>query len=404
MSKRLKIYLGILIALILIAISVQMSKPTPIDWRETYDERQTNPYDLKIFHKELARTLEDGKIKNIYRSPYEFFNGKYDWETYTYKIKGSYVHISPDFYTDEASLNELLDFASEGNTIFLSTHEMPRYLKDSLGFSTKYEYQVSTKATLSFANRNLRDNEISYETGMKNIHFSKIDTLTTTPLGYQKFDNDSIYTNFIKVPHGDGSFLLHTQPAVFTNFHLLKDDHYKYSEGILGYLPDADIFFDSAYRVVDGKGDGKRDSSLRFILSEPALRWAWYLSLLFLLIFILFNVKRKQRIVKIVDPLENTTVDFTKTIGNLFYETKDHENVVRKKITYFLEHLRTEYLMNTQVLDEKFITRLRQKSGKPIEEIERLVKLLNILKKKIHFDQNDVLMITKAIENFRKKK
>ncbi|MBC8753814.1 DUF4350 domain-containing protein [Kordia sp. YSTF-M3] len=402
MSKRLKIYIGILVVIIIVAMSAEMSKPAIIDWRETYNERQTRPYDLRVFHKELATILDKGAIKNIYRTPYEYFNGKYDWETYTYKIQGSYVNISPEFYTDESSLNELLDFASEGNTIFISTHEMPRYLKDSLGFSTKYDYKVSTEATLSFANRNLDNNEISYEKGIKNIYFSKIDTLTTTPLGHQKFDTDSIYTNFIKVPVGDGSFLLHTQPVAFTNFHLLKDDHYKYSEGILSYIPNKDVFFDSPNKI--RTGEGTSDSSLRFILEQPALRWAWYLALLSLLIFILFNVKRKQRIVKIVDPLQNTTVDFTKTIGNLFYETKDHQNVVHKKITYFLEHLRTEYLMNTQVLDEKFSTRLRQKSGKSKEEIDRLVKLINILKKKIYFDQNDVLNITKAVENFRKKK
>jgi len=402
MSKRLKIYIGILVVIIIIAMSAEISKPTPIDWRETYNERQTNPYDLQIFHKELAAILDTASVKNIYRTPFEYFKGKYDWDSYEYKIEGSYIHISPDFYADEASLNELLDFAWEGNTIFISTHEMPWYLKDSLKFSTKYDYQISTKATLSFANRNLRSNEITIEQGVKNIYFTKIDTLNTTVLGYQKLDTDSIYTNFIKIPVGNGSFLLHTQPVAFTNFHLLKDDHYKYSEGVLGYIPNKDVFFDSPNKI--RTGEGTSDSSLRFILDQPALRWAWFLALLFLAIFILFNVKRKQRIVKIVNPLENTTVDFTKTIGNLFYETKDHENVVRKKITYFLEYLRTEYLMDTQVLDEKFSKRLREKSGKSKEDIERLVKLINILQKKINFDQNDVLNITKVIENFRKKK
>lgn len=402
MSKKLKIYLGILIVILIALASIQISKPTPIDWRETYNERQRKPYDLQIFHKELATVLKDGKIKNIYRTPAEYFKEKYDWDTYTYKIKGSYMYINPNYYTDEASINELLDFASEGNTLFISTEKMPRYLRDSLGFSTEYEYQDYKKTTFSFANKNLHNNEISFEKGVKNIHFSRIDTLTTIPLGYQKFDTDSLYTNFIKIPVGRGSLLLHTQPIAFTNFHLLKEDHYKYSEGILAYIPNEDVFFNSPNKI--RSGEGVSDSRLRFIMEQPALRWAWFLALASLFIFILFNVKRKQRIVKIVEPLQNTTVDFTKTIGNLFYETKDHENVVRKKITYFLEYLRTDYFMDTQILDEKFITRLRQKSGKSQEEIERLVKLINILKKKIYFDQNDVINITKVIENFRKKK
>ena len=170
----------------------------------------------------------------------------------------------------------------------------------------------------------------------------------------------------------------------------------------MAYIPNEDVFFDSANKIANAQSP-LSDSRFRFIESQPALRWAWYLALLFLAIFILFNIKRKQRIVKVIKPLENTTLDFTKTIGNLFYETKDHQNVVHKKITYFLEYLRTEYFMDTQVLDEKFCKRLHQKSGKSLEETEQLIKLVKILKKKLFFDEYDVIRITAAIEKFRKK-
>ncbi|WP_298424494.1 DUF4350 domain-containing protein [uncultured Kordia sp.] len=399
MSKTLKIYIGVLVVIIIVAMSIESSKPVTIDWTETYNERHTKPYGLKILHKEFSNLFDKASVKNIRNTPYEYFNAKYDWDTYKYTVEGSYISINPYYYTDESSLNELLDFASEGNTIFMSTHEIPRYIQDSLGFRTKYDYKLSTEAELGFSNYNLKHNVISFEKGIKNIYFSEIDTLTTIPLGYQKFSNDSIYTNFIKIPVGDGTFLLHTQPVVFTNFHLLKDEHYKYAEGVLGYIPNKDIYFDSQNKY----GVDESNSPLRFILSEPALRWAWFLSLLTLLVFILFNVKRKQRIVKIINPLENTTVDFAKTIGNLFYETKDHENVVRKKITYFLEHLRNEYLMNTQALDERFVKRLALKSGKKQEDIFELISLIIKLKKKVHFQEQDVLNITKAIERFHKK-
>jgi hypothetical protein len=107
--------------------------------------------------------------------------------------------------------------------------------------------------------------------------------------------------------------------------------------------------------------------------------------------------------VNIINPLQNTTLDFTKTIGNLFYETKDHKNVVQKKITYFLEHLRNEYLMDTQNLDETFVKRLALKSGKEIDETQQLIKLINQLKRKVYFEEKDVLDITKAVERFHKK-
>lgn len=399
MSKTLKIYIGLLIVIIFVAMSIESSKPVTIDWSETYNERHSKPYGLKVLYEEFTNLFDEVSIKKIRNTPYEYFNAKYNWDEYKYTIEGTYVSIHPYFYTDESSLNELFDFASEGNIVFMSTHEIPHYIQDSLGFKTKYDYQVETKAEFSFSNDNLWNNSVSFEKGIKNIHFTEIDTLTTIPLGYQKFSSDSIYTNFIKVPVGDGAFLLHTQPVAFTNFHLLKDEHHKYAEGVLGYLPNRNIFFDSPNKY----GVEESSSPLRFILSQPPLRWAWFISLLTLLVFILFNVKRKQRIVKIINPLENTTLDFTKTIGNLFYETKDHENVVRKKITYFLEHIRNDYLMDTQVLDEVFIKRLALKAGKDKDEIEDLISLIIKLKKKVHFQEYDVLNITEAIERFNKK-
>ncbi|WP_298518488.1 DUF4350 domain-containing protein [uncultured Kordia sp.] len=405
MSKRLKIYLGILIAIIISVTFIEVSQPTVIDWRETYNEKETNPYDLEVFYKELGIIVYDGEIKNIYRTPYEFFNDEYDWKKYEYKIEGTYMNITPDFLVDPSSIHEMLDFAAEGNTVFISAKEMPRYLRDSLGFSIKHEPRIVSEATFTFANSRLANHHVTYKKGISNVFFSYIDTLTTTVLGYQKFKEDpkkKTYTNFIQIPIGKGSFLLHTQPATFTNYYLLKDNYHKYTEGVLAYIPNDDIFFDSPNKIQSADGTNN-DSRFRFIDSQPALRWAWYLSLVFLTIFILFNIKRKQRIVKVIKPLENTTVDFTKTIGNLFYETKDHQNVAHKKITYFLEYLRTEYFMDTQVLDEKFCKRLHQKSGKSLEETERLIKLVKILKKKLFFDENDVIRITDAIEKFRKK-
>jgi hypothetical protein len=52
-------------------------------------------------------------------------------------------------------------------------------------------------------------------------------------------------------------------------------------------------------------------SPMRFILNNPPLRYAWYLLLLGLLIFVLFNAKRKQRIVPVIEPLKNTSLDLS---------------------------------------------------------------------------------------------
>jgi hypothetical protein len=70
---------------------------------------------------------------------------------------------------------------------------------------------------------------------------------------------------------------------------------------------------------------------LRFILSNPALKYAWWVLLGGLALFIFFNAKRKQRIVPIVEPLKNNSVDFVKSIGNLYLQEGDFHDMMSKK-------------------------------------------------------------------------
>jgi len=121
------------------------------------------------------------------------------------------------------------------------------------------------------ANSKVSSKKYKLMEGVSNNFFSKIDTLNTTVLGCQ--NGDSTRINFIKVQYRNGSFLLHTQPTAFTNFHLLKKDHFEYAEQVLSYLPKTDLF----WYTKNQNGALISDSPMRYILSQSALKWAWYL-------------------------------------------------------------------------------------------------------------------------------
>ena len=245
-----------------------------------------------------------------------------------------------------------------------------------------------------FANKNGNQTKSQFNIGASTSYFNKIDTLNTIVLGYQEV-NKKKYINFIKVAHRQGFFYLHTQPACFTNYHLLKDNHSKYTENVVSYIPKGKLL----WFVKDQNGEIASDSPMRFILSQPALKWAWLLSLIGILVFMIFNAKRRQRVVPIITPLPNTTLDFTKTIGNLYYQEGDHQNIVDKKIIYFLERIRNEYLIDTSILDDNFIKKLHQKSGKKLEDIEKVVRLINYQRKSYNQSiEEDLIEINNAIE------
>ena len=394
MNKSLKIYIVILVLILALVIAMDVSKPKPINWEPTYGVNDKIPFGLYILNQELGK-MTGQKVTKIEQSPYEYFESQYDYDTLVnnYKVKGTFLNISDYGNIDETSAQEILYFISHENTAFLSMKKFPETLLDSLKISMDADYKYSDKIYNWLANPKFGSKKYQIIEGIGNDYFTEFDTVNTTVLGYQSGDSSRV--NFIKVNYDGGEIYLHPQPAAFTNFHLLKDNHKEYAEKVLSYLPKRDIHW------LSGKSSGKNisDSQLGFIFKNPALKSAWLLFLIGMGVFMIFNAKRKQRIVPIIKPLPNTTVDFTKTIGNLYYQEGDHTTIIDKKIIYFLERVRNEYLMDTTKLDADFVKKLHQKSGKDYFIIERAVFLINNHRKSPHNSiEDDLVEINKALE------
>ncbi|WP_405296731.1 DUF4350 domain-containing protein [Algibacter sp. Ld11] len=398
MNKTIKIYIALLVFLFAGAIAIEFSREQPINWNRTFNETDKIPYGTFIFYEQLNNLFPESHIKTIHATPYEYFDALYNFDDSIYNTSGTYMAVNNFSGLDDVSAQELLDFAAHGNDVFISSNFPSKNIQDSLGVDIKNDYSFKGKALLSFANSGFKKDSITIEKGLGNYYFTELDSASTTVLGYQKFDSIR-HINYVKVEYGAGNFYLHLQPVVFTNYHLLKKNNKKYAEAALSYIANDTIHFDSVNKI----GSDLGSSPLRFILKTPALRWAWYLALFALVCFMIFNAKRRQRIVKIIKPNENTTVAFTKTIGNLYYETKEHDTIIDKKITYFLEYLRREYFLDTQILDERFIKNLSLKSNKKEDTIKRLINLILQLKAKRHLEEADLLRLNKAIEAFYNK-
>ena len=397
MTRSIKIYIGVLILLFAATVIIEFSTPRPVNWERTYNETHTIPYGTYILYNELGDLFPESQIVDIDVTPYEFFTNLFDWEAYEYTNEGTYMYIAEYMDADDVSVTDILDFVSYGNDVFISSSYFPEKLMDSLHFKTAHEYNFTGKADLSFANPTFGNDSITIKKGLSNIHFSELDSTITTVLGYQRFNFED-KVNYVKIAYKTGNVYVHLQPVVFTNYMLLKNDNKKYAAAALSYVSDKTIFYDARNK----SRRNLSDSPFRFILSKPALKWGWYLALISLIIFVIFNAKRKQRVVRVIKPLENTTVAFTKTIGNLYYETKDHNNIIDKKITYFLEYLRRIYYLDTQIMDDKFVKALASKSGRDFGRTKKLINMIVHLKAKQHCDEHDLLSLNAAIEDFHK--
>ena len=85
----------------------------------------------------------------------------------------------------------------------------------------------------------------------------------------------------------------------------------------------------------------------------------------------LFTARRRQRAIPVIRKPENKSLEFTELIGTLYFQKKDHGDLVRKKYMYFAEELRREIQVDIEEVadDERSFSRIALKTGMNEEEI-----------------------------------
>ncbi|KAA5823351.1 DUF4350 domain-containing protein [Algibacter amylolyticus] len=398
MKKILPVILILVLLVITASIVIGVKRTKVVDWEESFDEKSNKPYGVSVLYKELPELFKDYKVRTVYHQPSSYLSANSEDGYGEHVAQGNYIIIGNSDYLEDDSIDELLSFVDAGNTLFLSDYYFPQKLHDTLEVSVKYiDNETDSISVLSLKHLNIP--EITLDRNVSDQYFSDFDSINHSVLGYSKIDYK--HPNFLQVPFGDGTIYLHLEPKIFTNYHLLKEDRYQYIEGALSYLQDNDVYFDSYTKIQTGyDGDVEQESNLGWFLEQLSFRWAWFTAIVFGILFMIFNAKRRQRIIKIVKPLQNTTVAFVKTVSNLYFDTKDHKNLIDKKITYFLEKIRHDLNLNTDVLDEQFAEKLAAKTGKKLDDIKKLVNYINLMRAKNEFFEENLIKLNRHIEAF----
>jgi hypothetical protein len=146
----------------------------------------------------------------------------------------------------------------------------------------------------------------------------------------------------------------------------------------------------------------KKQGWLSVLFRYPALKAALLTSILALLLYVLLEMRRKQRYIPVVSKPKNDSLNFVKTIGRLYYDKGDHKNLCRKMSAYFLEHIRNKYKLPTGTLDEVFISNLKYKSGAEETAIREIVTFINHLEATPAVSSNQLTGFHKKLDAFYK--
>lgn len=401
MERRSKIILGFLIAVLVGIIVTEIVRPRPINWRPSYTSISKIPFGCFVLFNELPSLFPNSEIQSVEESIYNVLI-KNDSS-----ITSNYILINDNIYLDEQETNQILEYVAKGNQVFIATTELRGKLADTLNIEILQEYTIKEDTVnVDFTHTDLNKNIYEFERGVNTAYFTSLDTLNTEILGHIHFKDNTflnneknvkqVKPNFIKTSFGKGSFIINTLPIAFTNYYLLSDKS-SYSANSFSYLHNNLLYWD------DYKKSGRKviSSPMRFVLNQPALKWSYYLVLCGLLLFVIFKAKREQRIIPVIKPLENSSVEFARTVGSLYHQSKDYTNLNSKKINYFLTYIRNRYYINTTVLNERLVTQLAAKAGKNIEETKSLIDFMLSLKNKPIHTEQDTLNLAQKINTFK---
>ena len=392
LDKRSKKVLWIFGIALLAIIITELVRPQPVDWRDSFTSFDKIPLGSYIFFEE-APLLFNTDLQKVEKDPYEFLSEE------TYNNNSAYIFINNELFFDKRQTEKILNYVENGSTVFISARNIGGDLSDSLKISNKTSYNILEEEVNPkfYTSALLQDSVSTFKKAVYKSSFIRIDTLKSKGLGYYETSDTNVQDlNYISIDYGEGKFLLHSLPEAFSNYYMLKNNG-QYAADVLSYVNAEKIYWDEYLK----SGRKVVNSPMRFILKQAPLTWAYYIVMSALLVFVLFKGKREQRIVPVIKPLENTSVEFTKTIGDMYFQHKDYSNIIAKKITYFMENIRSKYFLNTSEISEDFIKKLAVKSGNTEDDTRRLMHFIKNLKEKSVHSESDLLNLNKKIEDFR---
>ena len=384
-------------------IFLQIAAPKPINWNLSYTKKDKIPFGTSAVYDALPRLFPNQLINDEKLPLYNSLNGRGFQNS-------NYIIINQVFEPDKLDSRELLDYVKKGNSAFIAANYFSGHFADTLKIKTdnffdvgstfqndsaavKNIYMSNDSVKINFVSPSLKNKKnYAYAKGIDNTYFKSFDTLKATVLGL----NSAKKINFVKIKWGKGEFFISTVPEVFSNYLFVNKDNYDYPYKALSYLPVQHIFWDEYYKV----GNVVNDNPLRVLFNNPALSTAYYLLLVSLLLFMIVGIKRRQRIIPVIVPLRNTTLDFVDIVGTLYFQTGNHKNIADKKITYFLEYIRNAFQVKTNIYDDAFINRITNLSGIEREKVHDLFYYFVDINIKSSVTQQELLKLNKMIEDF----
>lgn len=389
-NHRNKILFALVIVLIFL---IEVSNRDLTDWTATFSNEDNIPFGTKVFDELLPELFIADNISYNDASLYETLDTNETNTTLIIAYDNMFGNASINI--DPKSLEQLVTWVSKGNTAFININGVANFDTLDIGISQTYVINETEYKNINFYDEKLQfDEELKLDKGTYSSYFTRFDTSKVELIAH--YDDQAI---FIRQNIGEGDIYISTVPYVFTNYNLLYGSP-DLAIRMLSYLPkENDIIFDNYYKI----GADKSNHKLRYILSQKSLRWGYFTLLIAVVLAIILNLKRKQNPIPIIKKKKNTSLEFIKTISNLYLEENDNKFIADKKIKHFRDFLKFRLNLKDSSIHDDILEYIAKRTGVSLQLVDDIFNQIIIVERTedISFQQLDKL--NSSIDKFYSK-
>ncbi len=366
--------------------------------RITLKQKDKNPYGFYAARKLLPLLFPDATIIDD-NSPVYHLAKPSDSAQEAVILTSMYLNADKD------ELEKIVEFVKEGNHVFIITKSLNYKALEFFGFNSSdisnddgdfQDGSDSLAQTLSMP-RFIDTATYIYPGKRYSNYYNTVASAKILVLGR----NRSNHPTFIQLKAGLGNIFIHTAPLAFSNYFLLHKNNISYMQQAFSLIPDnvSKVVWNEYY-LTKRERPPPEPNWLSVLFQYESFKWAFITAISALLIYVISEMRRRQRLIPLFDKPKNDSLDFVQTIGRLYYDRKDHKDLGNKMSLYFLEHIRNRYKISTDPLDETFMKTLHTKSGYPERDIQEIVRLIIQSNKEDVLDEGQLSQLNNELEKF----
>ena len=374
---------GIVVFLVLLFI-LEMQLPKNFSWTPTFRHTDKQPFGCCLFDSLLSTTMPKGYSVTD--------SSLYVLAKDSMQPRGILV-VADQLDLTIIDIKAVEAMANNGSHVMLVSHGLGDPMCNTLkirvwGYGDSFDLQNFVKY-----NKERESFEwVSERNGYKPRSYEVFRPLITRKFSFDTDSLDSIMRPCLDqqaalrkdvvsatFQQGKGYITYCSLPLLFTNYGILDQDNATFSLRLLTLMKDLPVVRTEAYCP---KGDDDvKQSPLRYAISQPPLRWALYTLMIGALLFLIFEGRRRQRVIPIEKAPENHSLEFVRLVGSLYYHSHERRSLVVRKWTYFAEELRRTIHVDVTDASEDDVTlpTLARLTGIGEQEIRTLVLQLRLL-------------------------